>query len=237
MRTSVALITATTVAAGALALAAPASAYDRDAYGYAAAHMIESSDVPRALGTMKRTLDFNAYANIGANFLCDVPQSDAQAPDRLVKFPASRYSFSGSYGGRGSDAPSIEVTVLQYDSSTAAIRAFDSLRKDIRSCTGTGSNTWTGEDGTTTTYSTEVFNGVVPLVTVTGVESVFVNSNSLSVSTPGDSRDVNDQYSVVTLVDDVIIQTQFYANSNNLTTRQRKAVNQVAFNAVTRWVD
>ncbi len=48
---------------------------------------------------------------------------------------------------------------------------------------------------------------------------------------------MNDSYSVYSLVDDVIIQTQFYANTNdNLTTKQRKAVNQLAFNAETRWL-
>jgi hypothetical protein len=149
-----------------------------------------------------------------------------------------KYSFAGTHQGKGKgDIPILDVTVNQYASADDAISAFNGLKKNIKKCTGTGSNTWTDEDGTSTTYSTELTNGVVPSVTTAGVESLFVSNNSLSVSTPGDSRYVNDQYSVYSLIDDVIVVTDFYSNKNtNLTSKQRKAVNQVAFNAETRWL-
>ena len=39
------------------------------------------------------------------------------------------------------------------------------------------------------------------------------------------------------LVDDVIITTNFYTGSElNLPTKKRKAINQVAFNAVSAWL-
>jgi hypothetical protein len=42
---------------------------------------------------------------------------------------------------------------------------------------------------------------------------------------------------VYTLVNDVIINTSRYTGSElNMSTRERRAVNQVAFNAVTRWL-
>ena len=232
------ILTTTVVAAAAVTMiAGPAMAYDRDAYGHAASSMIERSDIPKSLGEFKKGLGFNGITSSDKSFICDVPQADPNASDVSVSIPGPKYSFSGNYNGKGKDAPFISVAVNQYKSAEDAIAAYDDLKKNIKKCTGTGSNTWTNDDGSTTTYSTELTNGVVPAVTTTGVESLFVSSNSLSESTPGDSRFVNDQYTVFSLVDDVIIQTQYYSNANtNLTSKQRKAVNQVAFNAETRWL-
>jgi hypothetical protein len=231
------LATAVVAAAAATLVATPAMAYDRDAYSHAAGHMIERSDVPKNLGAFKKSLAFNAFRNKGPAFVCDVPKADPNASDVEVTMPATGYSYSGSYQGKGKEAPSVSVTVNQYAGAEAAIAAFDALKKNVKKCTGTGSNTWTNDDGSVTTYSTELTNGVVPAVTTTGVESVFVSNDSLQESTPGDSKFVNDQYSVYSLVDDVVIQTQYYSNTNkNLTTKQRKSVAQVAFNAETRWL-
>lgn len=233
LATTVAVAAATTLAAG------PALAYDRDAYSHAAGAMIERSDIPKELGEFKKNLGFSAFAGGSKIFVCDVPQADPNAPDVVVYMPGSKYSFNGSYQGKGkSDPVTIAVTVNQYASASDAIDAFDALKKSIKKCTGSGSNTWTDEDGNTTTYSTQLTNGVVPAVTTTGVESLFVSNNSLQETTPGDSRYLNDDYSVYSLVDDVVIVTEYSANTNaNLTTKQRKAVNQVAFNAETRWLD
>lgn len=233
------ILTTTVVAAAAVTMiAGPAMAYDRDAYGHAASSMIERSDIPKTLGEFQKMLGFSAYAGGDKLFVCDVPQADPNASDVSVSIPGSKYVFAGSYQGKGkNDAPSVDVSVNQYKNAEDAIAAFDDLKKKIKKCTGTGSNTWTDEDGTTTTYSTEVTNGVVPAVTTTGVESLFVSNNSLSESKPGDSKFVNDQYTVLSLVDDTIIQTTYFSNTNNnMTTKQRKAVNQVAFNAETRWL-
>ena len=47
----------------------------------------------------------------------------------------------------------------------------------------------------------------------------------------------SDGYNVYTLVNDVIIDTGYYTGSElNMSTNQRKDVNQAAFNAVTRWL-
>ena len=234
-------ILATTVVAAAAAtlVAAPAMAYDRDAYSHAAGAMIERSDVPKVLGDFKKNLGFSAFASSDKIYVCDVPQADPNAPDVVVYMPGSKYTFNGSYQAKGKNDPAtIAVAVNQYASASDAIDAFDALKRNIKKCTGTGSNTWTDEDGKSTTYSTELTHGVVPAVTTTGVESLFISNNSLSATTPGDSRFVNDDYSVYSLVDDVIIVTEYSANTNdNLTTKQRKAVNQVAFNAESRWLD
>lgn len=236
MKKTLAVLAASVTATASIAVAVPALAYDRDAYGRAAESMIERSDIPTSLGEFKKGLAFNAYEGAGRTFVCDVPQSDPNAPDVAVYFPGGKYVFSANYNGKGKDAPSIQVAVNQYSSAEDAISAFDTLKRNVKSCTGTGSNTWTDDDGTTT-YSTAVTNGVVPAVTTTGVESLFVSNNSLSESTAGDTKFVNDQYTVYSLVDDVVIATQYFTNTNtNLTTKQRKAVNQVAFNAETRWL-
>lgn len=234
-------ILATTIAAAAATglAAGPALAYDRDAYSQAAGSMIGRSDIPKELGEFKKNLGFSAYASGSKIFVCDVPQADPNAPDVAIYMPGGTYSFNGSYQGKGKNDPvTIDVSVNQYASASDAIDAFDTLKKNIKKCTGSGSNTWTDEDGNTTTYSTQLTNGVVPAVTTTGVESLFVSNNSLQETTPGDSRYLNDDYSVYSLVDDVVIVTEYSANTNaNLTTKQRKAVNQVAFNAETRWLD
>ena len=239
MKTRHVLATAlvTCVGVGVIAVA-PAQAYDRDAYAYAAGHMIERSDIPASLGDFRKALAFNAYTAGDSLVVCDVPQSDPNVQDLVVKVPAGRYSFSANYSAKGKDAPSIDVTVNQYASAEKAISAFQSLAKGVKKCVGSGSNTWTDPDtGAVTTYSTQITNGVVPEVTTTGVESVFVSNNSLSETTPGDTKYVNDQYAVFSLFDDTIIQTQYFTNTNtNMTSKQRKAVNQVAFNAETRWL-
>lgn len=236
MKKTLAVLAACVTATTSVAVAVPALAYDRDAYGRAAESMIERSDIPASLGEFKKGLAFNAYASTGKVFVCDVPQSDPNASDVAIYFPGGKYAFTANYNGKGKDAPSIQVSVNQYASAEDAISAFDALKKNIKKCTGTGSNTWTDEDGTTT-YSTALTNGVVPAVTTTGVESLFVSNNSLSESTAGDTKYVNDQYIVYSLVDDVVIATQYFTNTNtNMTTKQRKAVNQVAFNAETRWL-
>ena len=232
------LVAALSMTAVAAAVAAPAQAYDRGGYSYAAGHMIDRSDVPKILGAFKPGLAFNAYAPSGRTFLCSVPQADANAPEVAQYFPGGQATYAGSYSAKGKDAPSIEVTVTQYASAQKAIAAYDALKKNLKKCTGTGSSTYTDPDtGSSTTYSTQLTNGVVPEVTTAGVESVFLSNNSLSATTPGDSKYVNDQYLVFSLFDDVVIGTQYFTNTNvNMTTKQRKAVNQVAFNAETRWL-
>ena len=238
MRKSVAISACLAVAAASIAFAGPASAYDKDAYAYAAGHMIDRSDIPPELGVYKKAMGFNAFTSTFDLNLCSVPNADPNAPSRDYTYPSGRYQFSAEYDTRDEEGPSTMVTVNQYASAEKAIRAFDKATSRIKGCEGTGSSTWTDPaTGAVTTYSTQITNGVVPAVTTTGVESLFVSSDNLSATVPGDSKFINDTYTVLSLVDDVVIVTSFYANGNdNLTTKQRKAVNQVAFNAETAWL-
>jgi hypothetical protein len=59
-----------------------------------------------------------------------------------------------------------------------------------------------------------------------------------SLSDPDEHSWASDNYSVYSLVNDVIIVTNYYNGTElNLTAAQRKAVNMTAFNAVGAWVD
>lgn len=216
-------------AVAAVGLAAPALAYDRELYSFAAGHMIAAKDVPAPLQIRKDAF-FNADATSLSNFLC----SDG---DKQVRYPGGEVVFTMSYNGlKGADGVSVNVT--QYASAQKAIRAFNQLKKGLQECSGPASGQETYDDGSTDTWSRLTTTGNVPLVTVAGVQSVFLNENYEDVTT-GEfaSRYVSDTYNVYTLVNDVIINTFHYTGSElNMSTRERRAVNQVAFNAVTRWV-
>jgi hypothetical protein len=235
----IAVVTASALAVVAVGLATPAQAYDTDAYAYAAGHMIHRSDIPSALGAFKKNPSFNAGAGRFPTYLCYVPSADPNASGTDHSFPSGSFQFSASYEAPGTgDKPSINVAVNQYANAERAIAAFDEAKKRAKQCTGTSANTYTDpNDGSTSSYSTLLTNGVVPYVTTLGVEAVFVSTNNLSETTPGDSRFINDQYTVVSLVGDVVFVTTYYLNTNtNITSKQRKAVDRVTFNAQTRWL-
>lgn len=211
-------------------LSAPAQAYDRELYSYAAGHMIGANDVPAPLQIRKDAF-FNAAATSDRNFLCG-------NADRLVHYPGGEHMFSINYNGR-KGADGVDVNVVQYASAQKAIRAFNQLKKGLQECSGPASGQETFDDGSTDTWSRLTTTGNVPLVTIAGVQSVFLNENYEDV-TSGEfgGRYVSDTYNVYTLVNDVIINTSHYTGSElNMSTKERRAVNQVAFNAVTRWVD
>lgn len=231
------ILAATAAAALITGATAPmAQAYDREAYEYAAGHMIDRADIPKALG------DFDARLSFGANpgfnvFLCYLPSSDPNSNGKDVKVGKSTYQFSGSYGSRKDTGPNITVSVLQYANSSAAIKGFNALKTQSKKCNGTGSTTWTADDGTQYTNSWNVSTSNVPGVSVVGVDSIGITQDNLSTNSGSDDKYLNDNYNVYTLVDDAIIQTSYYSNgTKNLTTAQRKAVNQVAFNAVGAWL-
>jgi len=224
------------IAAGAAALiavgmAGPAHAYDRDAYAYAAGHMIGYKDIPAMLDS-QRTASFSAYNAPGRNYVCET--GDGQ---KEVDYPGGKDVFSINYEGRKNS--SINVSVAQFASSAKAIKAFEALQKAVKQCAGTDSGSQTFDDGSVDTWQRLTTTGNVPLVTVSGVQSIFMNENYQDVTTGPDAGNYSsDNYSVYTLVNDVIINTSYYTGSElNMTTKQRKAVNQVAFNAVTRWLD
>lgn len=218
--------------------AAPAQAYDRDAYAYAAAHMIQRSDIPKELGAFKAGMNFFGSPGSRTGFVCAQPNSDPSAKDVTVKIPGGKFTFSASYNGRGRTAPNVNVGINQYATAEKAIKAFDVLKARIKSCEGTSTDSYTDDDGNTTTFSTLVTTGVVPSVSTLGVDSLFVNQNNLSESLPKGGTYISDSYTVYSLFNETIIQTAYYSgDTENLTTAQRKAVNKIAFNAEGRWVD
>lgn len=230
-KVSAAIAAAAFAAAG---LAVPAQAYDRDAFSYAAGHMIGHGDIPKSL-MAKKNPSFTALPG-GDNFLCEDEQ-------KTVQYPGGEGQFEISYSGR-KDTLGVDVTVNQYSSDKKAIRAFNKLKQGLKKCDGpsSGQQTYDSDSDTdpqTDTWSRLNTSGVVPMVTVEGVQSVFLNQNYEDVTTgPGAGRYTSDGYDVYTLVGDVIIDTSYYTGSEvNMSTKQRKAVNQVAFNAVTRWLD
>lgn len=215
----------------AVAFAAPASAYDRDAFSYAAGHMIGHGDIPKSL-MAKKNPNFTALPG-GDNYLCEDEQ-------KSVEYPGGESQFVISYLGR-KNTLGVNVTVNQYSSEKKAMKAFTKLKQGLKKCDGPSSGQETYDSDTdpqTDTWSRLNTSGVVPLVTVEGVQSVFLNQNYEDVTTgPGAGKYSSDGYDVYTLVNDVIIDTSYYTGSElNMSTKQRKDVNQVAFNAVTRWL-
>jgi hypothetical protein len=225
MRKFVALGAAALIAVG---LAGPAQAYDRDGYSYAAGHMIGYKDIPKSLDA-KRGASLDVYNRPGKNYVCSVDSKDVEYAGGVQ---------NSSMGFQGRKGTSVNVNVAQYASTAEAIKAFDALKKGAPTCEGPNTGSQTFDDGSTDSWSNLITTGNVPMVTVAGVESIFVNQNYDDVTT-GEygGRYSSDTYSVYTLVNDVIIETTYYTGSElNMTTKQRKAVNQVAFNAVTRWL-
>jgi hypothetical protein len=238
MKAVLALVTVTaTAGVTMLALATPASAYDNDSYAYAAGHMISRHDIPVILGDFKKALAFNGYAPTSPPVLCSIDGSGT-TPGSSFTFPSGKLQFSANYSPKGGDGPSIGVAVNQYADAKKAIAAFDEAKKQVKNCTGTVTNSWTNTDsGTVSTYTTQTTNGVVPSVTTTGVESLFIDVNSDSSATAEEAPYQSDQYSVVSLVNNVVISTTYYMNNaTNIPPKKRKAVNQVAFNAETAWL-
>ncbi len=225
-----------TAAVAALVTAPQAQAYDREAYAFAASHMIERSDIPKVLGDFDETLGFSAGLGM-RTYLCYLQSStpDSTGTDVLAGKPQLQYS--GYYSPSRGPQVSVSVQVLQFGSADEAIRGFETLKTQSRKCKGAGSKTWTNSDGTKTTSSWRVATSVVPQVTVAGVPSIGITQDNLSVSSKGGNPSADDNYTVYTLVNDVILATSYNGGSTTNTTKeQRKAVNQVAFNAVSRWV-
>jgi len=219
------------------AVAPMAQAYDREAYEYAAGHMIDRTDIPKALGTFDPVLRLNVGPSYRP-YLCFVPSSDETAEGSNIYGTKGKRQTSAGYTSPKVSGPSVNVEITEYASASAAIKAYDALKKQAKKCTGTGSSTFTADDGTSYTSSWEVSNAVVPSVAVVGVESISITQDNLGTSSNSDDKYLNDNYAVYSLVNDAIIQTSYFMNGpTNITTAQRKAVNQLAFNAIGRWVD
>ena len=210
--------------------AAPAAAYDVDAYVFAAGHMLQSADVPKGLGNFGERMFFSANTGRSKLDLCS-PKEGAPV---FIRGGNAYYTANFSTGS--DDSNFLSETVITYASDSAAMKAFDQASKDLAACLGTQTGSWDDGSGTTYTYSSTTTTGKVPMVTVTGVESVFLNTNNVDGSSTSSSKELRDQYQVMTLVGDAIIVTGYErADDANVSTRLRKKVNQAAFNAVTRW--
>ena len=211
-----------------VAAAVPAQAYNADAYSYAAGHMITAKQIPSALA-VKSNGFFTASSSGDSNWLCG-------GEDFEVRYPGGKYQYNIGYNGK-KDVDNVSVSVEQYASASKAIAAFKKLGEGLDKCAGEQSGTETYDSGTDT-WNRLTTVGNVPLVTVTGVVSKFMNQNYTDVTT-GEypSNYTSDYYSVFTLVNDVIITTSYSSGSElNIPTKQRKAVNQTAFNAVSAWL-
>lgn len=220
-------------AAVSIVAATPAQAYDKDAYVYAAGHMLQSRDIPAGLGDFGTSMNFNASS--GSNiYLCYLNSKDIQAKPKSSNIFGAFFNedFKGGAGN------SLSQTVYQYSSATKAISAYEAVTKAIKGCTGTTSNSWTDDEtGVTQTSTSLTTNGKVPSVTEVGVVSVFVNTNYLTTSSDGKDKYSSDSYTVYSLVNDVILATTYSTgNTENIPTKQRKLVNQVAFDGISRWL-
>ena len=140
---------------------------------------------------------------------------------------------------KGADGNSLSQTVTQYASAEKAISAFDALKKTIKNCKGTTSQTWTDADGTSQTvvlahHQRQGARGH------RGRRRVAVRQPELRSSTSDGRPDryASDTYTVFTLLNDVIISTSYSTgNLENIPTKQRARINQVAFTAIDRWLD
>jgi len=237
MKKILALVSTLSIAAGAVALATPAQAYDKDAYAYAAAHMIQRSDIPAVLGAFTDDMSFSAGPERGKAYLCSL-DSSTDGPIPQFSYPTGRLQYSANYAAKGRNAPSLWVSVMQYASASKAIAAFDVAKKQVKNCKGTFTNSFTDTDsGVVSTSTTQTTNGIVPSVSTLGVDSIFVSVNSVFSGSSEEAPFKGDQYQVWSLIDDVIITTSYNMESaDNVSTQKRKAVNQVAFNAETAWL-
>ncbi len=227
-----ALLAATAIAASTIAVAPSAVAYNKDAYAFAAGHMLESKDIPKALGTYRPAIDFNASGDRPVMYLCSLK-------DGNVRVGGAKFAFAANYNNTVRNSPrQVNVTVYQYGSSKAAITGFRAVEREAKRCTGAQGDSNTSDDGVTFSWTSNLQNGKVKDVKVAGVESVFINSDYENGSTDSDQKFLSDSYSVYTLVNNAIIVSLFNNNNaNTLTPAERKGANQLAFNAVTAWVD
>jgi hypothetical protein len=239
-RRLVAAAVATLTVTASLAAASPAHAYDADAYAFAAGHQISASDIPGALGTYGTNPSFVASPSTGKAYLCQVPTVEASAVPTIVQYPGPKLSYSTTYNGTGGvDAPGLTVEIDQYASEANALKAFTVASRRIVVCTGTGTSTYTDPtSGAVSTFTSSLSHGLVKKIESGGVRALSISTDSLSQTTPGDPRVLNDSYAIVWLVGDTVMTTTYYQNTNeNITPAQRKAVANVALAAQREWVE
>lgn len=211
----------------AAAAATPAAAYDTVAYGTYAAGFVATSDIPKALGSFRPNPDVSIQPAVGRWFVCE-----------KVKAAEPSFIASASYNPRKpGTAAGVNTTAYVYPSNVKAEKAFRSITKRLSACAGTRTSSDTDSVGNTFTWTSTVATGTVDSVTITGVASVFVDSDTTSTSTQSAAPEADDWYTVYTLVNDTILATQVTGPPNGvLSAKQKKAANQLAFNAEGAWV-
>lgn len=231
-------LTLSLLASGALvasAVAAPAAvAYDKSGYAYAASHLVTTKQIPKVLGVYRANPGFNVDPDNSGIYLCYVSDTDSD-----VRVKAKNVNYSSFYrNANRNSSKSVSTNVYEFRSNQVAIAAFRSLEREAKKCIGTSNSSYQDDDsGVTYTWSSTKTNGKVPAVTVTGVASVFINIDYINGSSDREGQDLSDSYSVFTLVNDVILQTNYsIGNAAQLTAAERKGAHQLAFNNVTAWL-
>ncbi len=229
---------ATIAAVGALvmsvsAVTLPAAAYDKEAYGYAASHYLEEKQIPKVFKPKSKGFDVSINASSFSDTVCGY----GTGGNTEVKLPKGTIQSYASYQLK-SGTSNLSVNVTQYKSNVAAEKAFKAMSKSIKKCDGIVDTSWTSPDGTVYPSNTVTTTGNVPGVTVTGVKSVFIELDSNFAETADSPASVNDQRTIFTLVNDVIIQSGFDSGSSkNITAAQKKGLEKVAFDMVDSWLD
>lgn len=215
------------LAAASVTAATPAAAYDTIAYGRFAAGFLAASDIPKALGTYRP----NPFVSIE-------PAAERWFVCEKVKAAQPAFIASASYNPRkAGTGAGVSTMAYVYPSNVKAEKAFRSITKRLASCDGTKTSSDTDSVGNTFTWTSTVASGTVDSVTITGVASVYVDSDTTSVSTQSPAPEANDSYTVYTLVNDTILASQVLgAPSGTLSAKQKKAANQLAFKAEGAWV-
>lgn len=244
--------TFTTAAVLAITTATQSSAYDKAGYGYAATHMIEVKDIPKALGKFSPKMTFNVDPGSRNSriYICGIkPDSDVDTFKQVV-VKRTGANYSGSYLNPSSQRTpdsnqfrAVTVNVFSYASQSAADNAFSQLAKRAKKCTGAITESYGGDtnpDGSVNPVYTSVSrlaNGKVASVVSNGQQGIYVESDyrGTSESQPDDPS-LSDNYSIYVPVGNVILQANYNSTLRDRITRaEATAVAELANNAIRAW--
>jgi len=211
---------------------ASANAYDKEAFAYSASHFLNESQLPKAFAA-KKGINVNISAPTGKSFVC----SSGDTPNVRVWLAKPVRTADASYNLK-SKALDLEVMVSEYSSNGAAEKAFAQLSKDISKCDGKFTGSIAGDDGEAPmAYETVITSGKIPKVTVVGVQSIFTNLASQNSASGDVPAFLSDSKSIYTLVNNVVIMTSASTlSAQDLTSKQKDALTQVAFDMVDAWI-
>lgn len=218
---------------GSLGLASTAAqAYDREAFAKAASSYVSPKQLPKTFAA-KPAISVQVQNSKSSSFVCTSATSNGSS----VQMASSLRNSSAFYNIIQRDL-NLFISVNEFTSNVAAEKAFAKLTKDLKKCDGDYSGSWTSDDGTVFPFQNIVTSGKIPAVTVAGVESIFTNQNSNNAAVGDQPAYLYDSLSIYTLLNDAIILTQGSTGSAlNLTAPQKKALEQVANQMVTEWVN